>query len=66
MNQRRRPPSPVEASAAALALGVIVLASPLRLLWAQPSLGPAAPFVAWIVVVLVGALLLRAAPRPRE
>jgi len=66
VSQRRRPPSPVEASAAALGLGVIVLASPLRELWAQPSLGPAAPFLVWIAVVVAGALLLRAAPRSRE
>ena len=62
----RRPPSPVEASIAAVGLGVLVLASPLRRVWAQPSLGPIAPFVAWILVVIVGGLLLRAAHRGRE
>ncbi len=61
-----RSPSRVEASVAAVSLGVLAFASPLRRLWAQPSLGPAAPFVVWIVVVVAAALLFRAAGRTPE
>jgi hypothetical protein len=39
----------------ATAFAVLLVASPLRMIWAHPSRGWLAPFVAWVGLVLLGA-----------
>ncbi|HTE53905.1 MAG TPA: hypothetical protein VK698_23780 [Kofleriaceae bacterium] len=42
---------------------VLVLASPLKLLWARPVMGWMAPFLIWLALILLGAWLGRSRGR---
>lgn len=52
-----------EISLVALGLGVLALATPLRLLWAHEGAGWTAPFLVWIALIGVAALTSRLARR---
>ena len=53
-------PSPRARAALVGTLAVLVLASPVRLLWAHTALGWLAPFVLWGAVLLLTAWVGRA------
>jgi hypothetical protein len=45
----------------AFAVAALVLASPLKLVWARAALGWTFPFFLWLAVIVVGALVGAAA-----
>ena len=47
----------------ALGLGVLALVTPVRLLWARAGAGWGAPFVVWIALIGLAAMVARAARR---
>lgn len=48
----------------AFGAALLVLVSPLKLWWAQPTLGWITPFVLWLVLIVLGAWQNR--PRGRD
>jgi hypothetical protein len=60
---RDRGPSAAESSLVALGLGLMLLVSPLRLVWAQVDVTWMMPFLVWIALIVAAALAGRPAGR---
>lgn len=60
MEGPRPRPSSAEISLVLLGTSLILLASPLRLVWAQGSW--LAPFAVWLLLVVIAAVAARSAP----
>jgi len=48
----------------AFAVSLVLLAGPVRALWATPERGWAAPFLVWVVVIAIGAWAVHRASTP--